>query len=635
MKKLLLILIFILCAAPVWAAGPWHIDCGDADGGVEGTNVDPWATFAEFEAEAVAKGFVAGDTVNVTGTCDDTVVSTFPAAYVACAKVDTTYTATVGSCEINGAAGSVIAFTLTPAASATGTRSFTGFVFDDDNVGDGGVSTTAYLDPTNATASPTTFTNCTFQATAGGTNGCQYVVNTSTDWGNAITFSGCTFTNDADGFTAANARYVNLTGSGGAATFSSCTWTVANSTPQACIYLTSAAAATATQSLTVQGSTFNLSIALSSNGGIIAVKQGVIPAILIDGNTFASTAAATAGTFTTALSFAKTISSLIFSDNVVTYASASSMTPVGITGHTNAMPDVQVLRNTISTAGTGAIYCIVLQNSTGAGNNLVDGAIIEDNKLTCTGGAANGVHGIATIGQQQCHIRNNTLTGFWLGIIAKSGQEAGEDYDWGGVGGIYGNLITNVQGAAVSRFISAKGACGVPIYNNTCVNTAAQNDVASGIRIELGDDSEAATGNFVKNNIVVTPSTTAAAANVQMVVVGVGCSATFSNNIYYCWGNAPYFSHLGVDDHSFADWDVHVTDTDSSVDNPDLFDTTNGFLWPISGSPAIGTGANLGSSWDDGLAEASSWPSDVRTTDRDDHVTWDIGAYVAQPFTFN
>jgi len=66
-----------------------------------------------------------------------------------------------------------------------------------------------------------------------------------------------------------------------------------------------------------------------------------------------------------------------------------------------------------------------------------------------------------------------------------------------------------------------------------------------------------------------------------------------------------------------------------------FFDAANDLYWLTAASGCIGTGSNLGASYDDGIAEASTWPSDVRTTDRDDHVTWDIGAYVAQPFTLH
>lgn len=47
-----------------------------------------------------------------------------------------------------------------------------------------------------------------------------------------------------------------------------------------------------------------------------------------------------------------------------------------------------------------------------------------------------------------------------------------------------------------------------------------------------------------------------------------------------------------------------------------------------SGSAFINVAANLGASYDDGLDQTSTWPSNVTTLDQDDYGSWEFGAYV-------
>ena len=62
--------------------------------------------------------------------------------------------------------------------------------------------------------------------------------------------------------------------------------------------------------------------------------------------------------------------------------------------------------------------------------------------------------------------------------------------------------------------------------------------------------------------------------------------------------------------------------------DPEFVDQPNDNYALRPGSPCIGAGTDLGSSYDDGLHRQSEWPKAVYTVDQDDYGSWDVGAYV-------
>jgi hypothetical protein len=86
-------------------------------------------------------------------------------------------------------------------------------------------------------------------------------------------------------------------------------------------------------------------------------------------------------------------------------------------------------------------------------------------------------------------------------------------------------------------------------------------------------------------------------------------------------------------DYNFANYKTASSqDAKSLNSNPSFTNTSANNFTLASGSPAIGAGTNLGSTYQMGLAPSSSWPSSVSTLNQNSYgFGWEIGAFVFVP----
>jgi hypothetical protein len=98
----------------------------------------------------------------------------------------------------------------------------------------------------------------------------------------------------------------------------------------------------------------------------------------------------------------------------------------------------------------------------------------------------------------------------------------------------------------------------------------------------------------------------------------------------FYWTQPPESDGGGSFYSTFATWQtVSGNDAHSIQSDPLLMRPSGGVLTLQSGSPAIGAGTNLGSTYQFALSPSSVWPSDVVTANQNSFASgWEIGAFV-------
>jgi hypothetical protein len=167
-------------------------------------------------------------------------------------------------------------------------------------------------------------------------------------------------------------------------------------------------------------------------------------------------------------------------------------------------------------------------------------------------------------------------------------------------------------------------------------------------------------GNGVFENVAVYNNTLTGCTDAIVANGPSGTNNTFSNNIlkpsrYYAWVQSdtatsnysisyedaytPYskvISWLGSY-YTLAAFTTAFPDffQKSVESNPKLTNNAGGNFTLMAGSPAIGAGTNLGSTYEMGLNPSSSWPSSVATLPQSQNgAGWEIGAFVfVQPIS--
>lgn len=191
----------------------------------------------------------------------------------------------------------------------------------------------------------------------------------------------------------------------------------------------------------------------------------------------------------------------------------------------------------------------------------------------------------------------------------------------GGAGScaFYGNVVYNSYGPCMSVH---NGPGGNRFYNNTCYNNGLAGAQGAGIYIDGGS---ADTGNIFKNNIIY------ASSNTTFTYVMAGATSnTLDENLYFGGTPAPFNWNGAV--YNVANYlaasgqDAHSVLADPLLAGP----STNDFSL-LPNSPAISSGANLGSAYQLDLAPGSVWPFNVKTANQTTNGAWDIGAYVSPP----
>jgi hypothetical protein len=211
-------------------------------------------------------------------------------------------------------------------------------------------------------------------------------------------------------------------------------------------------------------------------------------------------------------------------------------------------------------------------------------------------------HSIVVFNNSQVDIISNYISGGGLGTVYKT-----KSLDSTGKKVAY-NLIENCSNGLVN-----KGVCNLMISNNTVLNCYKE-----GANI-IDNETDVATGNIFKNNIIVDLLSASAAYN-HLIKSATG-ETTINNNRYYSANNAtPY--NAGGADINFAAWQALGFDADSLESNPNL---TNFIPTPVV------TGENLGEDYKTGLDITTTWGSATTLpviVAKQQAATWQKGAYI-------
>jgi hypothetical protein len=204
---------------------------------------------------------------------------------------------------------------------------------------------------------------------------------------------------------------------------------------------------------------------------------------------------------------------------------------------------------------------------------------------------------------------------------------------------VYYNVAWNNAVGGISVFADANTSMkGHQIYNNTLYGNSMFGMLVEGPT--AGSALGGCTNNTITNNIVVD---TAGGPNLEAFNGCENPGADGSGNVYTHndfglaasnfieWGAETYYS--GYTPWETAPGNCGTPGCSHSVQaNPQFVDAAAVQFWLASGSPAIGTGLNLGSPYNIGILPESNWPSSVVTGDQNAYGGgWEIGAFIYVP----
>jgi hypothetical protein len=160
---------------------------------------------------------------------------------------------------------------------------------------------------------------------------------------------------------------------------------------------------------------------------------------------------------------------------------------------------------------------------------------------------------------------------------------------------------------------------GALIYGNICYN----NGTGSAGYGFIGD----LTNSTIKNNILAFNNANDTDTEELRVDDGGGTANTSNYNLIYDDVHTDLVGWDGTT-RTFADHQTNTSQDLNSVNSSPSFKNAPSDLSLSPQSPAIGSGTNLGATYDDCLDISSSWPSSVTTKDQDLYTPgWEIGAY--------
>jgi hypothetical protein len=192
----------------------------------------------------------------------------------------------------------------------------------------------------------------------------------------------------------------------------------------------------------------------------------------------------------------------------------------------------------------------------------------------------------------------------------------------------YGNTNTTTSnyGIGIQVFDQVNGT---KVYNNTSVGNIV------GLAIEGISSVDNSCLNVVVTNNISTGNTT----NLLAIYGGANDGTYGSGNTYTYnsfgtatskfieWGAATYKS-------TYSAWETATGNCGSTgcsysiQTTPTFTNAGSGILTLVSGSSAIGSGTNLGATYQYGLNPSASWPSSVTIFPQGLDGTWDVGAFV-------
>ena len=246
----------------------------------------------------------------------------------------------------------------------------------------------------------------------------------------------------------------------------------------------------------------------------------------------------------------------------------------------------------------------------GSANNTVDSCLLYSTAASAAGyGVLVGDTG--TTGT----VSHSKLYGTYAYAVS-SGNGGGSGLGSGSSATLWDNLIDISQANNVGLLFSA--STGGIVYNNTIYGPSNTNAAIS--------QASTSTGALVKNNIFYTGAYASVDATSET-------GTAYDNNVYYSSSSGTPFSWGGTG-YSFANWKTNsAQDAHSLNSNPNLANAASlasgGNYVLVNGSPAVDAGVNLGSSYQNALSPASSWPGNVSLLNQDAAGSgWEIGAYV-------
>jgi hypothetical protein len=270
---------------------------------------------------------------------------------------------------------------------------------------------------------------------------------------------------------------------------------------------------------------------------------------------------------------------------------------------------------------TGSVWSLIVAHG-GSTNNVVDSCVLQSTAGPFRSNT-NVAHGYGmlvgdtntTVTLSHSLLYGNFEWGVYLGQNGNNGE---------GLHGqiaLWDNLIDCSQcylSASGGAAYYAYGAdAGSLVYDNTIYAPLATNAA-----IELQSTT---TGTLVKNNIVY-------AGGYALVDASSETSTAFDTNDYFSASGTPF--NWGGTAYSLSGWqtassqDVHSLSADPKLVNASALSSTGNYSL-LAGSPAIDAGVNLGSTYQNGLAAASSWPGGVSLLNQNSAGSgWEIGAYV-------
>lgn len=209
----------------------------------------------------------------------------------------------------------------------------------------------------------------------------------------------------------------------------------------------------------------------------------------------------------------------------------------------------------------------------------------------------------------------------------------GPGFDGGGIGidqwcdncDVYGNVVYNNR----SYGITVNDAQFCNVYNNTCYGNSIEPLIPTG---EITITSSASPNNRttdlnVKNNIGYSTQATSVAIYIDANTTG-NSNIVIDNNIWF-GTSTNWWTAGATNGTNLATWNAFAwVGTDVNSD-PTLTNVGSNVYTLASGSPAINTGTDLGSTYQLALDPPSSWPNNVYTANQNSFgAGWEKGGYV-------
>lgn len=184
---------------------------------------------------------------------------------------------------------------------------------------------------------------------------------------------------------------------------------------------------------------------------------------------------------------------------------------------------------------------------------------------------------------------------------------------------VHNNLIYNTT---TQHGISASDGDNIHIYGNTLIN----NDGSADDRFQITCAST--TSNVtIKNNIIYSYG-----HNDLMYITALGTITLDNNRYYYTSGDIRFYWYGSYVSFATLQGSPHNQELNGTEGDPLLTSISTQDFTLTASSPCIDNGADLGATYDDGLANTtnfSTFPPTINLLDQDSYGTaWEIGAYV-------